>query len=159
MVYVDESLCVGCGVCAGACPTGAIRMVGNVAQVEQSLCRECEACMQACPRGAVLSLREPVRAGDSAPARVPESTPIPVQPPAQFPQPAAGTGSWLGAAFDFVGREIAPRVAAFLENRQQRYPNPVTSRAVDVPGRASYGGRGGGRGSGRQGRRRRRGRW
>ncbi|RLC82642.1 MAG: hypothetical protein DRI79_14560, partial [Chloroflexi bacterium] len=36
MVYVDEARCVGCGLCADACPTGAISVVDGVAKVEQS---------------------------------------------------------------------------------------------------------------------------
>lgn len=146
MVYVDESRCVGCGLCVGPCPTGAIRMVGNVAQVEQSLCRECEVCMQACPNGALLSLMEPVGAGASAP--VPPSPPV--RPPVESPRPASGVGAWMGTAFDFIGREVSPRVRALLEDQQRGRPAEALSRAAF--GRAS-----GGRGRGRRGRRR--GRW
>lgn len=153
MIYIDESLCVGCGVCVQACPTGAMRMVNGVAQVEQSLCRECEVCMQACPHGAVLSLMEP--AGARVPASVSEPASIPVRPTVRPSQPAAGAESWLGAAVGFVEQEIAPRVASFLRERQQQSPaQAFHPRTAPLPGRASYGGRGGRR----QGRRRRRGR-
>ena len=156
MVYVDEARCTGCGLCTDVCPTGAISVVDGVARVEQSLCRECEECLSACPNGALLALREPTVAEKPAPVRAPAPTPIPVRPVAPAPRPNTGVWPWLGAALGFVGREVVPRVVAFLGNREQGQPGPaLSSRAAGVPGRANYGGRGGGR----RARRRRRGRW
>ncbi len=156
MVYVDEARCTGCGLCADACPTGAISVVDGVARVEQSLCRECEACLSACPNGALLALREPTVAEKPAPVRVPAPTPIPVRPVAPAPRPSGGVRPWLGAALGFVGREVVPRVTALLGNRGQQQPGPaLSSRAAGVPGRAIYGRWGGGR----RARRRQRERW
>ncbi len=156
VVYVDEARCVGCGLCADACPTGAISVVDGVAKVEQSLCRECEACMEACPNEAILTIREPAKVGVPAPVRTPTPTPIPVRPAAPAPRPATGVWPWLGAALGFVGREVVPRVAALLRDRGQRQPyQALSSRVAGVPGRADYGAWGGGR----RARRRRRGRW
>jgi len=156
VVYVDEARCVGCGLCADACPTGAISVVDGVAKVEQSLCRECEACLEACPSGAILALREPAKAGVPAPVRTPAPTPIPVRPVVPASQSSSDVWPWLGAALGFVGREVVPRVAALLGNRGQQQPRPtLPSRVAGAPGRANYGGRGGGQ----RARRRRRGRW
>jgi ferredoxin len=131
-------------------------MVNGLARVEQSLCQECEACLSACPNGALLALREPAVAEKPVPVRAPAPTPIPVRPVAPTPRPGGGVRPWLGAALAFVGREVVPRVAAFLGNRGQRQPRPtLSSRAAGLPGRASYGGWGGGR----RARRRRQGRW
>jgi coenzyme F420 hydrogenase subunit beta len=47
-------LCSGCGVCAGLCPTGAIRMVEDVgagvyeAHVDNSVCTRCGLCIRVC---------------------------------------------------------------------------------------------------------------
>lgn len=156
MVYVDEARCTGCGLCTDVCPTGAISVVNGVARVEQSLCRECEVCLSACPNGAILALREPAGAEKPVPVRAPVPSPIPTRPVAPAPRPSGGVWPWLGVALGFVGREVVPRVAAFLGNRGQRSRPTVTPyRAISTPGRRSYGERGGGRRS----RRRRRGRW
>ena len=153
MVYVDEARCTGCGLCTDVCPTGAISVVDGVARVEQNLCRECEACLSACPNGALLALQEPIRAEKPAPVRAPAPSPIPVRPIAPASRANTGVWPWLGAALGFVGREVMPRVMAFLGNREQGQPGPaLSSRAGGLPGRANYGG-------GRRARRRRRGRW
>ena len=156
MVYVDEVRCTGCGLCMDVCPTGAISVVDGVARVKQSLCQECEACLSACPNRALLALREPAVAEKPVPVRAPAPTPIPVRPVAPTPRPGGGVRPWLGAALAFVGREVVPRVAALLGNLGQRSRIVgVPYGATGIPGRGSYGGRGGGR----RARRRRRGRW
>lgn len=40
IVYVDESVCIGCGTCANACPYGAPRL-----NVERNLSSKCNFCM------------------------------------------------------------------------------------------------------------------
>ena len=47
---VDESLCNGCGLCAGACPTDAI--VNPSGEVDGSKCIKCCACVKVCPSSA-----------------------------------------------------------------------------------------------------------
>jgi Fe-S-cluster-containing hydrogenase component 2 len=145
MIYVDEERCTGCGLCVEACPTGAMRLVGGVAQVEQSLCRECQACLSACPNGAVLAMQEPI----------PVSAPAPASGPTRPVAPAARPGglrSWLDSTRAFIQREVAPRAAALWESRGQPGVSPYYPRSVSR--RGNYGGRG----RGRRGRRRR-GRW
>jgi len=156
LVYVDQTKCTGCGLCADVCPTGAIRVVDGVARVEQTLCRECESCLSACPTGAILAIREPAQVDKPIPVRVPAPMPAPASPVAPAPRTTSSTRPWLGTALAFVGREVVPRIATLLGNLSQ--PSRVEATSYNAPGGSaprSYGGRGGGR----RARRRRRGRW
>ena len=55
---VDEALCTGCNVCAGVCPTGAIKKNElGVAQVDEDLCKGCGTCSASCPERAIFMRR------------------------------------------------------------------------------------------------------
>jgi coenzyme F420 hydrogenase subunit gamma len=47
---VNQSLCMGCGLCVGSCPVRAIEMVYGKPQIDTSLCIKCGACYAQCPR-------------------------------------------------------------------------------------------------------------
>ena len=51
---VSNELCCGCGVCAGICPEGALKIewnkYGEYVPIEQAgKCIECDLCLQVCP--------------------------------------------------------------------------------------------------------------
>jgi heterodisulfide reductase subunit A len=52
--FVDEDMCVGCGICVKACSYNAryIDEFGGAAMVSGALCQGCGACVAACPSGA-----------------------------------------------------------------------------------------------------------
>ena len=52
---VDPDRCGACGVCASACPSGAVALVRElgVSRVEPSFCHGCGCCAAACPSGAI----------------------------------------------------------------------------------------------------------
>ena len=60
-LILDRARCTGCGVCAAACPFGAVTLTGATPDIT-SACRLCALCLKQCPEGA-LSIEE-----SSAPA-------------------------------------------------------------------------------------------
>ncbi len=48
MLKVDETRCVGCGLCVYFCPTDALRAWG-VCRITREDCNECLACVDYCP--------------------------------------------------------------------------------------------------------------
>jgi NADPH-dependent glutamate synthase beta subunit-like oxidoreductase/Pyruvate/2-oxoacid:ferredoxin oxidoreductase delta subunit len=51
---VDETLCVGCNICAVVCSFGAVKKNENgVAQVSEDLCKGCGLCAARCPEQAI----------------------------------------------------------------------------------------------------------
>lgn len=51
---IDTSKCIGCSECVSACPTGALRQVGDkAALVAPAACTYCAACESICPVDAI----------------------------------------------------------------------------------------------------------
>jgi Fe-S-cluster-containing hydrogenase component 2 len=53
--FVDATQCVGCGICAKVCPTGAISLEGQRAGIDAGKCINCGFCLKNCPYGAIRS--------------------------------------------------------------------------------------------------------
>lgn len=50
---IDESKCVGCGLCARQCPMRAIGLPYKIAKIKRQHCIVCGQCAQACPKKAI----------------------------------------------------------------------------------------------------------
>ncbi len=56
MIVVDKVACVGCEECLHICPTEAIAMRAEKAEIIQSRCDQCENCIPVCPVRAIRSV-------------------------------------------------------------------------------------------------------
>ncbi len=138
MIYVDQTGCTGCGMCVEACPQQAIKLDNGVALIEQSLCTECEACLTVCPNGVILVI------GDIARDQITRN-PMPISGQAKEvavgSRRFAGVLPMVGAALSFIGREVVPRAAELLTDRESRRVRPwrKASSTIRRHGRAGWG--------------------
>jgi NAD-dependent dihydropyrimidine dehydrogenase PreA subunit len=100
MLYVDENLCTGCGICLEACDRGALSMRGRSAFIDESLCTSCGRCADTCVTGAIVTLEiDP----DTLPGIVPAQSP-------QVRAVSAGMAPLSPARSDAVGSTAASPV-------------------------------------------------
>jgi heterodisulfide reductase subunit A len=52
--FVDEDLCVGCGLCEEICPYGAPKVEDGKSKIREILCRGCGTCAAECPAQAIV---------------------------------------------------------------------------------------------------------
>ena len=83
---IDHDSCIGCGLCTGACPSGALYLEDGKANVNDN-CVLCGLCRDSCPMGAI-SIEKEAAAKESA----------------------GGTGVWVFAETDAAGRCRAPEL-------------------------------------------------
>ncbi|MCI0476272.1 MAG: 4Fe-4S binding protein [Anaerolineales bacterium] len=102
-MYVNEARCTGCGACLQVCPSDAIRLVNNCAQIDAVLCNDCRTCVEVCPSDAIIT---------AVPAIVPAAQIAPVVETKMVPARSRVVAPAVGAALTFLGREVAPRVAS-----------------------------------------------
>ena len=134
MVYVDDTVCTGCGSCMEICPSNALIFQNNRAFIDQDLCRGCELCLGACSEGAILS-------GEQQPSP-PAIVHMPVIPSLAEPADQMGLRDIarpaLSSLLRWSGRELIPRLAdavlSYLDRRSQssrsQAPQQLSSRGA-----------------------------
>ena len=53
MPWINEEMCVACGICVDECPAGAISIPDAAAVIHDDECIRCGHCHEACPQEAV----------------------------------------------------------------------------------------------------------
>jgi len=55
---IDQTKCVSCLTCQGACPNEAIQLLDTSVQINQNMCDGCGTCAMICPVQAIESITE-----------------------------------------------------------------------------------------------------
>ena len=53
---VCTNACIACKKCEKNCPSGAIRVVDNLAVIDYEKCTDCGACIEGCPTHCLVTL-------------------------------------------------------------------------------------------------------
>ncbi len=55
-IYINQSKCIGCGICDDVCPFGLPKLnaIGKYEIIRMDLCTECSACKRNCPTQAII---------------------------------------------------------------------------------------------------------
>lgn len=90
IVYIDEDLCDGCGLCVPSCHEGAIRVIdGKARLVAEAACDGLGACLGHCPQDAIRIERREAQAFDESVVAELLSREEPGQPAPASVQPRA----------------------------------------------------------------------
>lgn len=57
-MFINNKICVGCGVCQTVCPVDCIMEVNQKLFIKQTECIECEMCKAECPTQAITDIPE-----------------------------------------------------------------------------------------------------
>ncbi len=69
MIFIDDQLCKGCGICVAFCPKHVLQLCEQVNArgfcvpivVDGSACGQCSQCQRLCPDFAIFIIEEEVR--------------------------------------------------------------------------------------------------
>ncbi|MEA2007721.1 MAG: 4Fe-4S binding protein [Chloroflexota bacterium] len=129
MIYIDNQLCNGCGICVDVCPTSAIVMRDNKAFIKQNLCEECQACINECPQRAILLIEQLDPIKEQPLSTIPTSKTEVLHPK---PDAKPVSTSW-GAAIVEVLPRLASLAIDWLEHRPQSIKTSTQNAAIQQP--------------------------
>lgn len=136
MIYVNETVCDGCGLCVEACPTGALVLLNHRAYILQNLCEECQTCVYTCPRGAILTTEAQEVSHDVIRVQTPSADHLSPQTEQSEQAPHRDVIlPALGSILLWTGRELLPRLAdlalAYIDQKIQ-YSTSLKTRNVNM---------------------------
>ena len=129
LLYIDCTICTGCGTCIDDCPVDAIRLDENtgVASIDQKLCNECLACLEVCPDGAIRQADSselvPVGGGEVLADKVVtgQVKSLPVSSSMVTIREPGKLVVLTGVALTFISNHLLPRAAdALVESMERR---------------------------------------
>ena len=123
IIEIDESKCVGCGLCAEACHEGAIGMVdGKAKLLRDDYCDGLGDCLPACPTGAITFVEREALAYDEAAVLANK---------AKKEQEAKPCGCAGGKAMQFERTEEC--AAASVKSELRQWPVQIKLAPVNAP--------------------------
>jgi len=134
---IDAEKCIGCQICIGECPVGAIELSGaGVAQVEPETCIGCGKCSEVCPVDAVVLRKEKKGPRRRKKVEVGPGPPSPSAGVAVFIEVDRGAGaqvSWelVGKARELAAALNAPVMGFLLGRDVQGVARDVVAYGCD----------------------------
>lgn len=121
IIEIDESKCVGCGLCAEACHEGAIGMVdGKAKLLRDDYCDGLGDCLPTCPTGAITFVEREALAYDEAAVMANKAK-----------KEREQSGCQSGRAMQFERREEVQNVSVVSQLRQ--WPVQIKLAPINAP--------------------------
>ena len=135
IVFIDEELCNGCGLCVEACHEGAIQIIdGKARLIRDDYCDGLGACLPGCPEGAISIIQREADAFDEEAVKAAQAAKAAEEAARVAPVSAGCPGMASRALTRSEERPSAPVSAqAPLESRLAQWPVQIQLAPLTAP--------------------------